>query len=123
MKPDPWVNVGNPDGPLNLFQRRLMHQLIREEFPALKCINKNDGAFMQVMVLDHEKEAKVGLEFQNSGPILENDSNIPQYQAKKLIEHNDKIAKQKGVYTTSLEQFSVLTNHRLDMDLRGFGRW
>ena len=99
----PTVNVDNPDGPLNPFQRRLMHQLIREEFPALKCINKNDGAFMQVMVLDHEKEAKVGLEFQNLRPILENDSNIPQYQAKKLIEHNDKIAKQKGVYTTSLE--------------------
>jgi poly(A)-specific ribonuclease len=55
-----WVNVGNPDGPLNGYQRRLVHQLIREEFPALKCIARNDNAFMQVRVLDHEKEAQVG---------------------------------------------------------------
>ncbi|PMD19394.1 CAF1-domain-containing protein [Hyaloscypha hepaticicola] len=73
----PTVNVGNPDGPLNGYQRRLVYQLIRDEFPALKCMPRNDGAFMQVRVLDHEKEA--------------------QYQAKKLIEHNDKIAKQKGL--------------------------
>jgi hypothetical protein len=38
-----------------------MHQLIREEFPTLKCVGRNDGAFMQVEVLDHEKEAKVGI--------------------------------------------------------------
>lgn len=56
----PTVNVGNPDGPLNGYQRRLVYQLIRDEFPALKCMPRNDGAFMQVRVLDHEKEAQVG---------------------------------------------------------------
>ncbi len=60
MQPAPTVNIVDPDGPLNGFQRLLVYQLIRDEFPTLKGFGKDDGAVIEVRVFDHEKEAQVG---------------------------------------------------------------
>jgi len=60
VKPEfDFVNIGNPSGPLNGFQRRLVHQLVRNEFPTLLVRSRNDGSFMQVTRLDAKKEAEV----------------------------------------------------------------
>jgi poly(A)-specific ribonuclease len=60
MKPElEFVNVSNPAGPLNGFQRRLVHQLVRNEFPTLRTSARNDGSFMQVTTLDVKREAEV----------------------------------------------------------------
>jgi poly(A)-specific ribonuclease len=60
VKPElEFVNVSNPAGPLNGFQRRLIHQLVRNEFPTLRTWARNDGSFMQVTKLDVKKEAEV----------------------------------------------------------------
>ncbi|ESZ92144.1 hypothetical protein SBOR_7475 [Sclerotinia borealis F-4128] len=57
-----FVNVDNPKGPLNGFQRRLVHQLVRSEFPQCRCFPRLDGSFMQIEMIDHEKEAKKKIE-------------------------------------------------------------
>lgn len=60
VKPELYfVNIGNPSGPLNGFQRRLVHQLVRNEFPTLLVRSRNDGSFMQVTKLDVKREADV----------------------------------------------------------------
>ncbi|CZR66890.1 related to poly(A)-specific ribonuclease [Phialocephala subalpina] len=51
-----FVNVASPSGPLNGYQRRLVHQLIRNEFPGLRTFARNDGSFMQVEKLNLERE-------------------------------------------------------------------
>jgi len=53
-----FVNVDNPKGPLNGFQRRLVHQLVRSEFPQCRCFARSDGSFMQVEMIDHDREAR-----------------------------------------------------------------
>ncbi|KAF7916191.1 uncharacterized protein EAE98_010776 [Botrytis deweyae] len=57
-----FVNVDNPKGPLNGFQRRLVHQLVRSEFPQCRCFARLDGSFMQVEKIDHDREAKFKIE-------------------------------------------------------------
>ncbi|KAF7857284.1 hypothetical protein EAF04_009525 [Stromatinia cepivora] len=56
------VNVDNPKGPLNGFQRRLVHQLVRSEFPQCRCFARLEGSFMQVEMIDHDREAKKTIE-------------------------------------------------------------
>ncbi|KAK6582251.1 hypothetical protein PZA11_004659 [Diplocarpon coronariae] len=51
-----FVNIGNDAGPMNAFQRRIVHQIVRNEFPALRVFARNDGSFMQVEKLDQERE-------------------------------------------------------------------
>jgi poly(A)-specific ribonuclease len=53
-----FINISAPGG-LNGFQRRLVHQMIRTEFPAYRTFSRNNGEFMQVEKLDHEREASV----------------------------------------------------------------
>ncbi|THV54710.1 hypothetical protein BGAL_0021g00120 [Botrytis galanthina] len=57
-----FVNVDNPKGPLNGFQRRLVHQLVRSEFPQCRCFARLDGSFMQVEKIDHDREARFKIE-------------------------------------------------------------
>ena len=54
-----WVNIdsGN-DNALNGFQRRLIYQLVRSEFPGHRTFGRNDGSFMQVVKTDPEEELK-----------------------------------------------------------------
>lgn len=60
MKPEyDYVNIGNEDGPLNAFQRRLVHQLVRNEFPSLVTFARHDASFMQVMKYDVKRETGV----------------------------------------------------------------
>ena len=53
-----FVNIGHPDG-LNGLQRRLVHQLVRNEFPSYRTFARGGGEFMQVEKLDPEREAMV----------------------------------------------------------------
>ena len=55
----PFVNIGKDDGALNAYQRRLIYQLVRIEFPGCRTFARNDGHFMQVEKLDEKKEAEV----------------------------------------------------------------
>ncbi|KAE8454123.1 hypothetical protein EG329_005047 [Mollisiaceae sp. DMI_Dod_QoI] len=72
-----FVNVASTAGPLNGFQRRLVHQFIRNEFPTLRTFPRMDGSFMQVEKFDEAKE----LAIQNS----------------RQASFNAKIAKQTGM--------------------------
>lgn len=56
-----FINVGIAGGHLNGFQRRLIYQLIRNEFPLYRCFPRNNGDFMQIVKTDVAKEAKVTL--------------------------------------------------------------
>ncbi|KAF8849230.1 CAF1-domain-containing protein [Acephala macrosclerotiorum] len=51
-----FANVASPAGPLNGYQRRLVHQLIRNEFPGLRTFARMDGSFMQVEKVNTERE-------------------------------------------------------------------
>jgi poly(A)-specific ribonuclease len=53
-----FVNIGHPNG-LNGLQRRLVHQLVRNEFPSCRTFARGGGEFMQVEILDPVKEAQV----------------------------------------------------------------
>jgi hypothetical protein len=53
-----FVNIGYPNG-LNGLQRRLIHQLVRNEFPSCRVFARSGGEFMQVEKLDPVKEAMV----------------------------------------------------------------
>lgn len=53
------MNISREDGALNGFQRRLIYQLVRAEFPKLRVFGRNGGDFMQVEKLDEKKEADV----------------------------------------------------------------
>lgn len=44
---------------MNAYQRRLVHQLVRKEFPKHRVFARNDGYFMQVEKLDVEREENV----------------------------------------------------------------
>lgn len=60
VQPGPeYVNISHANGPLNGFQRRLIHQLVREEFPTCHTFARHDGAFMQVTKLDVHREEQV----------------------------------------------------------------
>ena len=63
--------------PLNGYQRRLIHQLVRNEFPTLRAIARASGSFMQMELLDVAREA--------------------QFQKKKAIHFHRLISKQKGM--------------------------
>lgn len=59
-KPDrSWVNIDADGKDLNGFQRRLIHQLVRAEFPGFRTFSKLNGAFMQIVKSDAEEEIKV----------------------------------------------------------------
>jgi poly(A)-specific ribonuclease len=53
-----FVNIGAPGG-LNGYQRRLVHQLVRNEFPGYRCFARRNGEFMQIEKLDKAREARV----------------------------------------------------------------
>lgn len=55
-----WVNIGG-DKALNGFQRRLIYQLVKSEFPGYRTYGRNDGSFMQIVKTDPNEEAKVSL--------------------------------------------------------------
>jgi hypothetical protein len=63
-----YVNVGAPGG-LNGFQRRLVHQLVRNEFPTCRTFARSGGEFMQVEKADPVKEAQVSY-LRNSSTVL-----------------------------------------------------
>lgn len=63
-----YVNVGTPGG-LNGFQRLLVHQLVRSEFPTYRTFSRSRGEFMQVEKADAATEAKVGSPH-NSSTVL-----------------------------------------------------
>jgi len=63
-----YVNIGAPGG-LNGYQRRLVHQLVRNEFPTCRTFARNSGEFMQVEKADAVKEAQVSYP-RNSSPLL-----------------------------------------------------
>lgn len=60
------------DGALNGYQRRLIYQLVRAEFPGLRVFGRNNGDFMQVEKLDEKKEAEVCISraFTTAYPVL-----------------------------------------------------
>ncbi|KAL2064443.1 hypothetical protein VTL71DRAFT_4937 [Oculimacula yallundae] len=72
-----YVNVGSEAGALNGFQRRLVHQMVRNEFPKLRTFPRMDGYFMQIERLDVKKEE--------------------EFQKRKDSRFNSLIAKQKGL--------------------------
>ncbi|RDW59480.1 hypothetical protein BP6252_12567 [Coleophoma cylindrospora] len=74
---DKFVNIQNPDGPLNGYQRRLVHQLVTNEFPEYRAFTRHEKSFMQVEKLDQRKEA--------------------EFQRKKLADFNSMVAKQTGL--------------------------
>lgn len=59
-----FVNIANPghnaiENPLNGFQRRLIYQLVRKEFPTLRVFARHQSSFMQVEKIDVEREDEV----------------------------------------------------------------
>lgn len=54
-----YVNIGTTDNKLTGFQRRLVHQIVRRDFPNLRTYNRCDGDFMQIEKLNVEQEAIV----------------------------------------------------------------
>ncbi|KHJ32627.1 putative caf1 family ribonuclease [Erysiphe necator] len=52
-----YVNIGTTDNKLTGFQRRLVHQIVRRDFPNLRTYNRCDGDFMQIEKLNVEQEA------------------------------------------------------------------
>ncbi|KAH8595038.1 ribonuclease H-like domain-containing protein [Bisporella sp. PMI_857] len=60
-KPNSYINISHPDGPefdLNGLQRRLVHQLLANEFPTFKAHSKDKGAWMQVRPIIAAQEAE-----------------------------------------------------------------
>ena len=66
---DVWFNLPPPPGtklsfqsnqPLNAWQRRMIYQIVRNDFPALTVSSKNRGSFMQVAErqVDHEQSVQ-----------------------------------------------------------------
>ncbi|KAL3424991.1 caf1 family ribonuclease [Phlyctema vagabunda] len=72
-----YVNISNPDGPLNGYQRRLIHQLVQNEFPDYRTFARHEKSFMQVEKTDKLREAEI--------------------QRRKLTEFNSMVAKQVGL--------------------------
>ncbi|TVY41998.1 Poly(A)-specific ribonuclease [Lachnellula subtilissima] len=77
-----YVNVRNPghnatESPLNAFQRRLIYQLVRKEFPNLRTFARNHQTFMRVESLDVKKEE--------------------EYQKRKSAQFNYQVSKQVGL--------------------------
>jgi len=59
-----YVNIGNPgenatEHPLDAFQRRLIYQLVRKEFPDLRTFPRNNQTFMRVEKVDVKREEEV----------------------------------------------------------------
>ncbi|RFU23964.1 hypothetical protein B7463_g12373, partial [Scytalidium lignicola] len=52
-----FYNIRNPAGSLNGYQRRLVYQLVRKEFPSLEVFQGGHGAFLQLRRLDQESKA------------------------------------------------------------------
>ncbi|CAD6505427.1 BgTH12-00918 [Blumeria graminis f. sp. triticale] len=72
-----FANIGGETEKLSGFQRRLVYQLIRNEFPDLRAFSRCDGDFMQVEKINIEREA--------------------EYKVSRLQKFNTKVAKQKGL--------------------------
>jgi len=54
-----FVNIGDPDGDLNGYQRFLVHQLVKNEFPGYRSFARGQQSFIQVEKIDPKKEASV----------------------------------------------------------------
>lgn len=55
-----FVNIGDPKGgDLNGYQRMLVYQLVKSEFPDYVCFGRNDGAFLQIVKFDQKREDEV----------------------------------------------------------------
>ncbi|KAG9237194.1 ribonuclease H-like domain-containing protein [Amylocarpus encephaloides] len=52
-----YVNIGSAIEQLSGYERRLVHQLVRKEFPKLRAFAKNGSQFMQITHLDERREA------------------------------------------------------------------
>lgn len=57
-KPE-YINIGSSMGGLSGFQRRLIYQLVRTEYPGYRTFARNKGQFMQIEKLDPGREAQV----------------------------------------------------------------
>jgi hypothetical protein len=119
-----FVNISHPDGnlvALNGFQRRLVYQLVRNEFPTLQAQARKDGTFMQITEVDDEKEAQV--------THSDHQEQVPKafltFCSINLGSSVDSTTRLRSKKVCSLSQYwyLLLTNHRLEMDLRGFGWW
>ena len=61
-KADDYLNISHPkdeNTPMNGLQRRLIHQLLKKEYPTYGAEGMNRGSWMQVTKIDPTKEAKV----------------------------------------------------------------
>ncbi|PQE32278.1 CAF1 family ribonuclease protein [Rutstroemia sp. NJR-2017a WRK4] len=54
-----FVNIDSKKGALNGYQRRLIYQLVRKEFPEYRCFPRLDGSFMQIEKTNKDRETKV----------------------------------------------------------------
>ncbi|RDL34454.1 Ribonuclease H-like protein [Venustampulla echinocandica] len=72
-----FVNISSEDGPLNAYQRRLIHQLVRNDFPDLRTFARNEQSFMQVVKVDMLRES--------------------EHQKRKMVSFDSAIAKQTGL--------------------------
>lgn len=80
-----WIEKKEPGGFFNIhgraglngFQRRLIHQLVRNDFPGHRVFTKNDGESMQIERLDPVQEARV--------------------QARKGAQFREMVEKQRGL--------------------------
>lgn len=52
------VDIEGPRG-LNGYQRKLIHDTLRTEFPALRAYLQDDGASMRIVRKDDRKDAEV----------------------------------------------------------------
>jgi poly(A)-specific ribonuclease len=56
-----FVNIGDAQGgDLNGYQRLLVHQLVKNEFPGYRSFARNRQSFVQVEKIDPKKDAEVG---------------------------------------------------------------
>jgi len=106
---------------LNGFQRRLVYQLVRNEFPTLQAQARKDGTFMQITEVDDYKEAQV--------THSDHQEQVPKafliFCSINLGSFVDSTTRLRSKKVCSLSQYwyLLLTNHRPEMDLRGFGWW
>lgn len=114
FKPEkPFVNIGDEKGgELNGFQRLLVHQLVKNEFPGYRSFARNRQSFVQVEKVEPKKEAEVRetpisqifvmqrYMLSQEEPVLAFMSltiNNSQDKARKLNEFNSALAKQIGM--------------------------
>lgn len=64
------MNITGENGPLNAFQRRLVYQIVRNDFPNLRTFARHEQSFMQVVKVDIVREAEVCFKSLTSTTIL-----------------------------------------------------